>query len=43
MSSWIKVTVVLHSLDPPRIGLRHPYSNALITVYKVRNKQASLV
>lgn len=36
MSSWIKVTVVLHSLEPPRFGLRHSYSNALIAVYKVR-------
>lgn len=35
MSSWIKVTVVLHSLEPPRFGLCHPYSNALIAVYKV--------
>ncbi|CAM9562188.1 unnamed protein product, partial [Scytosiphon promiscuus] len=34
MSTSIKVTAVLHSLDPPRLGLRHPYSNALIAVYK---------
>lgn len=39
MSSSIEVTVVLHSLDPPRFGLRHPYSNALIAVYKVRDGQ----
>lgn len=36
MSSWLTVTVVLHSLEPPRFGLKNPYSNALITIYKVR-------
>ena len=35
MSSWLTVTVVLYSLEPPRFGLRNPYSNALIVVYKV--------
>lgn len=37
MSRWIKVTVVLHSLEPPRFGLSHPYCEALIVVYKVRS------
>lgn len=36
MSSWLTVTVVLYSLEPPRFGLRNPYSNALIVVYKVK-------
>lgn len=38
MSSWITVTVVLHSLKPPRFGLRNPFSHALVAVYKVRER-----
>lgn len=37
MASWLKVTLILYALEPaPRFGLRHPFSQALITVYKVR-------
>lgn len=42
MSGWITVTVVLHSLEPPRFGLRSSFSNALITVYKVRVSRGNM-
>lgn len=35
MSSWLNVSIVVHSIDPPRFGLRHLYSQALISIYKV--------
>lgn len=38
MSPWLKVTVSLYALEPsPRFELRHPFSQALIAVYKVRS------
>lgn len=43
MSSWLNVTPFLQGVDPPRFGLRSPYSRALVDIYKVSSRSTQQV